>query len=123
MRMPKHVAEPPKPFRAKRAGKRSSRNQAKEKPVLRLGQIPGKHGPKRPVNVSVSRDILAAAKRMKINLSEVLERELARLTEDERIARWKHEDRAFIDSYNAYIERNGTMTEALLAEFGDDSPV
>lgn len=112
--MPKHIAEPPKPFRRKRAGKSPARKRTKEKPVLQTAQISNKHGPKRPVNVSVSQDILAAAKRMKINLSDVLERELAKLTEDERIARWQHENRAFIESCNRLVERAGVFGEELL---------
>lgn len=118
--MPKHVAEPPKPFRAKKARKAPARKKATEKPVPRIGQIPDKHGPKRPVNVSVSRDILAAAKRMKINLSEVLERELCRLTEDERVQQFKREHKDFFEWHNKHIERYGTLSEAILKL--DDDP-
>jgi post-segregation antitoxin (ccd killing protein) len=121
MRMPKHVAEPPKLFRSKKTKKREGRRQAQDPPVQRIGQVPNKHGPKRPVNVSISRDILAAAKRLKINLSDVLERELAKLTEDERIRRFRDEHRAFFDSHNAHIERYGTLSEALERE--DDPSV
>jgi antitoxin CcdA len=121
MRMPKHVAEPPKPFRARKPRKSAARKAATEKPVPRIGQIPNKHGPKRPVNVSISRDILAAARRMKVNLSDVLERELARITEDERCKRFQDEHRAFFESHNAHIERYGTLTEALERE--DDSSI
>lgn len=112
--MPKHVAEPPKPFRAKKAKQSRSRKVATKK-LPRLGHAP-QSGIKRPVNVSISRDILTAAKQMKINLSEVLERELARLTEDERAARFRKENRAYFEWYNGYIERNGTLTEALERE-------
>ena len=119
--MPKHVAEPPKPFRARKASKRPARKRAKQKPVPRIGQIPNKHGPKRPVNVSISRDILAAAKRLKLNLSEVLERELCRLTEDIRREQFQREHKAFFDWHNEHIERYGTLSEALERE--DDPPV
>lgn len=119
--MPKHVAEPPKPFRAKKVGKSPVRRKAKEQPLAQVGRIANKRGPKRPVNVSISRDILSAAKRLKINLSDVLERELCRLTEDERIARWQHENREALASHRAYIERNGVFGEELLDL--DDPPV
>ena len=76
--------------------------------------------PKRAVNVSVDAEILAAAKAQGINLSTVLENELRRLTEDERVRRFTEENKEFFDSYNAYIERNGVFGE----EFQDwDEPV
>jgi len=85
------------------------------KPAGRAGHIgPGpKPGPKRAVNISVDAEVLALAKEMGINLSQTLEAALRKLTEDERIRRWQEEHRDFFESYNAYIERNGTLTEAL----------
>ena len=122
MRMRKHVAEPPKPFRTKKPKARKPIRvaRAKTKPALHIGQIP-KYGPKRPVNVSVSRDVLALAKRMKINLSDVLERELLRLTEEERHEQFRREHKAFIEWHNAHIERYGTLSEAIRDL--DDPPV
>ena len=68
-------------------------------------------GPKRSVNLSINAEILDAAKAQGINLSQTLEDTLAKLTEEVRIAKWSEENRAFIDSYNAYIERNGVFGE------------
>jgi antitoxin CcdA len=104
MRMKKRaVREPAKRFRS-----------AKPKP--HNGHIgPGpKPGPKRAVNLSVDEAILSAAKKMGLNLSQVLEDELRRRTEDVRIAQFQREHRASFESINRYIERNGTMSEALL---------
>jgi antitoxin CcdA len=101
MRMADEFDEPAKPFR--------HRDAARRKP-----------GPKRAVNLSVDAEILAAAKAQGINLSAVLEKELARLTEDERVKRFQEENREYFKSYNAYIERNGVFGE----EFQDwDEPV
>ncbi len=93
------------------------------KPVQHNGHIgPGpKPGPKRAVNVSVDGEILKVAKEMEINLSQALEDQLRKLTESERIKRWQKENKAFTDSYNAYIERNGVFGEELLDL--DDPPV
>jgi antitoxin CcdA len=108
MRMKKKgVQDPPRPYRV-------------EKPVTRSGHIgPGpKPGPKRAVNVSVDAEILAVAKDLNINLSQTLEDALRKLTEEERIRRWQEENREAIESYNAFFERNGTLTEAYLKEMG-----
>jgi antitoxin CcdA len=77
-------------------------------------------GPKRSVNLSINAEILEAAKAQGINLSQTLEDALAKLTQEAREAKWREENREFIDSYNAYIERNGVFGE----EFQDwDEPV
>jgi antitoxin CcdA len=103
MRMKKQFTEPKTRFR--RANESAVRRNA---------------GAKRAVNVSIDAEILAAAKAQNINLSTVLETELRRLTEEERIRRFTEENKAFFDSYNAYIERNGVFGE----EFQDwDEPV
>ena len=77
-------------------------------------------GPKRSVNLSINTEILEAAKAQGINLSQTLEDVLAKLTEEARVTRWREENREFIESYNAYVERNGVFGE----EFQDwDEPV
>jgi len=78
-------------------------------------------GPKKSVNLSVDAEFVAVAKELGINLSQVLENELRKLTEDARIEKWQRENKASIDSYNDYIERNGVFG----AEFQDwdDPPV
>jgi antitoxin CcdA len=83
--------------------------------LRRPGQV------KKPVNVLLDAELLNDARRLKINLSQTLEGELRRLTEDERIVRWQHEHRGFFESYNVYVERNGVFGEELLDL--DDSSV
>lgn len=88
----------------KKGFKDSARGYRTGKPRDHDGHIgPGpKPGPKRAVN-----------------LSQTLEDALRKLTQDERIRRFPKEHRAFFESYNAYLARNGTLTEALLAEQGE----
>ena len=91
MRMTKEFDEPAKSFR----------QEARRR----------KPGPKRAVNVSIDAEILAAAKTQGINLSTVLEKELRRLTEDERVKRFTEENKEAFDSYNRLIERIGVFGE------------
>lgn len=99
MRMGNKFSEPRKPF---------------ERPVAKHGGHIGSGpppGPKKSVNLSVDAEVLSVAKELGINLSQVLESELRKLTEDARVAKWSRENKAHIDSYNAYIERNGVFGE------------
>jgi antitoxin CcdA len=76
---------------------------------------------KRAVNVTVDERILMEARTMDLNLSQILEEELRKRVKDERGRRWAEENKEFIESYNAYIERNGVFGEDLLDL--DDPPV
>jgi antitoxin CcdA len=84
-----------------------------------------KPGPKRAVNVSVDAKILKVAKEMGVNLSQTLEDQLRKLTEPERVRRFREENKAFFESYNRLIERAGVFGEELLdlEEPSDDPPV
>ena len=73
------------------------------------------------MNLVVDEDILAAAKAQGINLSQTLESELRKLTEEERIKRWQKENRKSIASYNRLIERAGVFGEEF--QDWDDPPV
>ncbi len=50
------------------------------------------------MNVSVDAEILKVAKEMKINLSQTFEDTLRERTKDERIRRWREENKEAIDS-------------------------
>jgi antitoxin CcdA len=71
---------------------------------------------KQPVNLSVSVEILRAARETRVNLSALLERaliaELARL----RRARWLDENLRAICAYNEYLASQGTWLEGRLDE-------
>lgn len=74
------------------------------------------------VNVYVNRDILKVAREMKINLSQVLERELDKLTADERAKQFYVENKAFIDWHNELAEKHGTLAEAFYGRDAFDDP-
>lgn len=71
---------------------------------------------KRPVNLSVSVETLAAAREARINLSALLERaligELSRL----RRVRWRQENARAVRAYNEYLASHGTCFEGRLDE-------
>lgn len=93
------------------------------KPYRHNGHIgPGpKPGPKRAVNLSVDAEILAAAKTQGINLSQTLEDELRKRTQEAREAKWREENRESTESYNRLIERAGVFGEEF--QDWDDPPV
>src|ERR1051325_1935504 len=100
MRMKKGFSDPPRRFDGAPERKHSGH----------IGPGP-KPGPKRAVNVSVDAEILKLAKEMKINLSQAFEDTLRNLTKEERIRRFREENREAIESYNALIERAGIFGE------------
>ena len=96
MRRVRQFSDPPRPFRGKA-----------ERRLPHIGQL--KPGRKRAANVTIDGDILAAAKAMKINLSETLEEELRKRVQAERDEKWRNENRAAMESYNRFIEKNGVF--------------
>lgn len=74
------------------------------------------------VNVYVNRETLKVAREMKINLSQVLERELDKLTAKERADQFYRENKEWIDAHNAYVEKHGTLTMQLLGPDAFDDP-
>ena len=111
MRMKKRgMAESKRPFRGPAAARKPNRQLT--------GVAPR---PKRAVNLSVDAELLKVAKDMHLNLSSTLEAALRGITEEERIRRWRAENKEVVASYNAYIERNGVLGEELL-DF-DEPPV
>lgn len=100
--MTKGFKDPAKPFR-----------REAEFRIEHIGQR--KPGRKRAANVSLDEDILAAAKKMKINLSQTLEDELRKRVQAERDEKWARENRDVIESYNRLIDKAGVFG----AEFQD----
>ncbi|MFM9851847.1 MAG: type II toxin-antitoxin system CcdA family antitoxin [Sphingomonadaceae bacterium] len=66
-----------------------------------------KTSPKRATNVSLSADLIEAAKELDINVSQSCERGLAADVKAAREARWLEENREALDSWNDYVEKNG----------------
>ncbi len=71
---------------------------------------------KRPVNLSVSVEILRAARETGINLSALLERTLTGELAHLRGRRWREENARAIWTYNEYLASHGTCFEARLDE-------
>jgi antitoxin CcdA len=63
--------------------------------------------PKRPVNVSVNNDLLAQSKALKINISQLLETQLAKKVAECKRAAWKEENKQAIDDYNKRVSTDG----------------
>ena len=93
------------------------------RPFRHSGHIgPGpKPGPRRAVNLTIDAEILAAAKAQGVNLSQVLEEELRRLTKKAREAKFREESREAVESYNRLVERAGVFGEEF--QDWDDPPV
>lgn len=62
---------------------------------------------KRATNLSLSADVLDAAKGLQINISQVCESHLREVVRLEQERRWREEHADFIAAYNATIEAEG----------------
>ena len=68
---------------------------------------------KRAVNLFVDTELLDEARRLRINLSDTLERRLRMIVRAELEKRWLEENRAAIDSINAFIDRHGLLANRM----------
>ena len=66
-----------------------------------------RHPAKRATNLSLSADVLDAAKLLKINVSQVCDSHLREVVRREQERRWREEHADFIAAYNATIEAEG----------------
>jgi len=62
---------------------------------------------KRATNLSLSCDVLEAAKRLDINLSQVCDNYLREVVRREQERQWREDHADFIAAYNATIETEG----------------
>lgn len=62
---------------------------------------------KRATNISLSEDLVTEAKALGINLSQACEAGLARQVSETKAEQWKRENKAAINSSNAYVETHG----------------
>lgn len=63
--------------------------------------------PRRATNVSISTGLLAQARELEVNISRAAEQGLMRAIAERRAALWLEENRAALESSNAFVERNG----------------
>jgi antitoxin CcdA len=66
---------------------------------------------KRAVNLFVDADLLDEAKRMRINISEMLEGRLSAVVRAEQEKRWLHDNRAALEAYNRRVEKHGLLSD------------
>lgn len=66
---------------------------------------------KRPVNLSLSKDLLSAAKELGINISEVCDSHLREIVRGELQRRWKIDHAEFISAYNETVDKEGLPLE------------
>ncbi|CAA7616265.1 type II toxin-antitoxin system CcdA family antitoxin [Magnetospirillum sp. UT-4] len=69
--------------------------------------------PRKACNVSVNEDLLAQAKALGINLSQTLEKELARLVREAKAKAWYEENKEAIESQNRWLEKHGLWSDGL----------
>lgn len=62
---------------------------------------------KRATNLSLSADVLDAAKALELNISQVCDTYLRQLVTQEQERRWRNEHADFIAAYNGTIEADG----------------
>ena len=62
---------------------------------------------KRAINLSLSADVLDAAKSLQINVSQVCDSHLRDVVRREQEVRWRREHADFIAAYNASINAEG----------------
>jgi antitoxin CcdA len=68
---------------------------------------------KQATNVSIRRDLVAAAREAGINLSETLERALVAELDARRKGQWLEDNRDAIATYNDYVEERGVFSDGL----------
>ncbi len=68
---------------------------------------------KKPVNLSVNGDLLAAARALNINLSATLEAALADAVQQARRERWLAENQTAISAYNERVDSDGVFSDGL----------
>jgi antitoxin CcdA len=71
---------------------------------------------KRPVNLSVSVEILGAAREARVNLSALLERALTDELALVKRRKWREENARAVVAYNEYLASHGTCFEGRLDE-------
>ena len=64
-------------------------------------------GGKRATNLSLSADVLEAAKDLEINISQVCDNYLREVVRSEQERKWREDHADFIAAYNATIEAEG----------------
>jgi antitoxin CcdA len=78
----------------------------REAPMMSQRQVK-----KRAVNLFVDAELLDEARRLRINVSETLERRLRTLVRAEQEKHWLEQNRAAIDAYNQRVAAHGLLAD------------
>lgn len=62
---------------------------------------------RRATNITVSSDLLAMAKALKINLSRAAESGIAQAVKEKQAEQWALDNKAALESSNAYVDERG----------------
>ncbi len=68
---------------------------------------------KKATNLSVDERLLARARRLKLNLSQVLEAGLTDAIRKQEGEEWLRKNRAALNAYNEHIEKHGAFSDGL----------
>jgi len=68
---------------------------------------------KKAANLSVDERLLASARRLKLNLSQVLEAGLAEAIRRQESEAWLKKNRAALEAYNEHVEKHGVFSDGL----------
>jgi antitoxin CcdA len=68
---------------------------------------------KKAANLSIDSELLDRAKRLKLNLSKVLEAGLAESIRQHEREQWLEKNRAALDAYNEHIEKHGVFSDGM----------
>jgi antitoxin CcdA len=64
-------------------------------------------------NLSIDESLLAQARRLKLNLSRVLEDGLAEAIRRHEAEEWLRRNQPALDAYNRHVEKHGVFSEGL----------
>ena len=68
---------------------------------------------KKPANLSIDSELLEKARRLKLNLSRVLEAGLAESIRNHEREQWLRENSAALEAYNDHVEKHGVFSDSL----------
>jgi antitoxin CcdA len=68
---------------------------------------------RKSVNVSVRADVVAEAKKLKLNLSDITENALLEAVGKAGFEKWKHDNAKSIERYNNRVAKHGVFSDGL----------
>ncbi len=77
-----------------------------------MRQVSATRAKKKATNLSLNSDLLAEAKRFKINLSATMEKALTEEVRQMKEQQWLKNNRSALESCNQLVEKNGMFSDA-----------